>query len=130
MKHYSIFLAAICCSLLFINCGGRGSSSSSSNNSSSSQTIQLQDYIIRLVPYYDDEPSQDYRMVDSKLVHIYSDSYKTVCGTVDRINESAFEVGVGGVRENNGDAIVRVGVADGLALTGNLPEVREGEAVL
>ena len=101
MKHYSIYLAAICCSLLFVNCGGRGSSSSS-NSSSSSQTIQLQDFIIRLVPYYDDEPSQDYRMVDNKLVHIYSDSYKTVCGTVDRINESAFEVGVGGDYQDGG----------------------------
>ena len=102
MKHYSVFISALCCSFLLLNCGGRGSSSSSSTSESSSQTIQLEDYIIRLVPYYDDEPSQDYRMVDGKLVHIYSDSYKTVCGTVDRVNENAFEVGVGGDYQNGG----------------------------
>lgn len=102
MKTYSLVLSMLCCSLLICGCGSKGSTPSSNSTSSSTKKIQLQDYIIRLVPYYEDEPSQDYRMVDNKLVHIYSDSYKTVCGTVDKINESAFELGVGGDYQDGG----------------------------
>ena len=102
MKTYSFTLSVLCCCFLICSCGGKGSTPASNSASSSTKKIQLQDYIIRLVPYYEDEPSQDYRMVENKLVHIYSDSYKSVCGTVERINESAFELGVGGDYRDGG----------------------------
>ena len=101
MRTPSLFLSALCCFLLICSCGGRGSSQSSSRESSS-KTIQLQDYLIRLVPEYSDDVTHDYVMEGDKLLIVYSPTHKEVCGTVERIDGNAFEVGVGGDYQNGG----------------------------